>query len=102
MTIEAEHCYVVKFYGQPLEKINECFETLRLVTPGLVHWASRPFGDTQAPPGYAGVDDRECLLIFISAAARDAFEVNERAKEIYALYRSAYNLKRSPTVDVVC
>ena len=83
----AEHFFLIRFYDQPLSEIEECFELLRMVSPGLVHWAARPLRDDEVAGRAVGGRNIECILIFDSRACVEAFETNKRAQDIYYWYR---------------
>jgi len=88
----AEHRLIVRFYDQPPEKIDECFEALCLIASGLVTYATRPLRSTLhedgIPERYVGASNTECMLIFDSASSLAAFEADPRAKEIYSWFAS--------------
>jgi len=89
----AEHRLIVRFYDQPPEKIEECFDALCLIASGLVTYATRPLQSTLhengIPERYVGATNTECMLIFDSASSLAAFEADPRAKEIYSWFASA-------------
>jgi hypothetical protein len=87
-----EHGLVVRFYDQPDEKIDECFEAMRMLVPGLVNYATRPLQSTLrtdgVPPRFFGARNTECMLMFDSAEALARFKNDPRAREIYSWYAS--------------
>ena len=84
----AEHWFLIRFYGQPPEKIAECFESLRLVASGLVHYATRPLLPDDVEGRYVGANDKQCMLMFDSARSLEAFTADPRTKEIYSWFAS--------------
>ena len=99
----AEHALIVRFYDQPREKIEECYEALCMVASGLVHFATRPLQSTLnadgLSPSYAETENTECMLIFDSAESLAKFRAEPKTKEIYSWFASPRGDGRVITSD---